>query len=100
MPKLSLYAEYLTGDAKERYREKISLIHSLSLCWLAGIMHRSILPVNASDLVSYLVLQTCLFTAKQFIAHMALESYNICGWVKKFTLAKGRKILNNWTYKF
>ena len=67
MPKLSLYAEYLTGDVKERYRDKISLIHSLSLCWHSGIMYRSILPVNTSDLVSYLVLQTSLFTAKQII---------------------------------
>ena len=88
MPKLSLYAEYLTGDAKEKYRDKISLIRSLSLCWHAGIMYRSILPVNASDLVSYLVLQTSLFTAKQFIAHMALESYNVCGWVKEVYTCK------------
>ena len=83
MPKLSLYTEYLTVYAKERFRKKISLIHSLSLCWHSGIMYRSILPVNASDLVSYLVLQTSLFTAKQFIPHTALESYNICGWVKE-----------------
>ena len=42
-------------------------------------------PVDASDLVSYLVLQTSFLTAKQFKAHKGLESYNqfVCGWVKE-----------------
>ncbi len=41
-------------------------------------------PVEACDLVSYLVLQTSFITAKQFKAHKSLESYNqfVCGWIK------------------
>ena len=42
-------------------------------------------PVEATDLVSYLVLQTSFVTAQQFKAHKYLESYNqfVCGWVKE-----------------
>ena len=41
-------------------------------------------PVDSSDLVSYLVLQTSFATAKQFIAHKSMEAYNqfVCGWVR------------------
>ena len=41
-------------------------------------------PVEASDLVAYLVLQTNFITAKQFKAYKSLEAYNqfVCGWVK------------------
>ena len=40
--------------------------------------------LNASDLVSYLVLQKSHLTAKQFKARKSLEAYNqfISGWVK------------------
>ena len=42
-------------------------------------------PVDASDIVSYLVLQTSFVTAKQFKAHKSMEGYNqfVCGWVKE-----------------
>ena len=41
-------------------------------------------PIDASDLVSYLVLQTSFITAKQFKARKGLEAYNqfVSGWVK------------------
>ena len=41
-------------------------------------------PVDPSDLVSYLVLQTDFITTKQFKAHKSLEAYNqfVCGWIK------------------
>ena len=41
-------------------------------------------PVDGSDIVSYLVLQTSFVTAKQFKAHKSMEAYNqfVCGWVK------------------
>ncbi len=41
-------------------------------------------PVEASDILSYLVLQTSFLTAKQFKAYKSLESYNqfVSGWVK------------------
>ncbi len=41
-------------------------------------------PVEASDLVSFLVLETSFVTAKQFKAHKSMEAYNqfVSGWVK------------------
>ena len=41
-------------------------------------------PVDASGLISCLVLDTSFFTAKQFKARKGLEAYNqfVCGWVK------------------
>ena len=53
-------------------------------------------PVEASVLVSYLVLQTSFVTAKEFKAHKSLEFYNqfVCGWVKEVkTWIKGEKFL-------
>ena len=40
-------------------------------------------PLDASDLVSYLVLQTNFITSKQFKALKSLEAYNqfVSGWV-------------------
>ena len=44
----------------------------------------SVPPVEASDLVTYLVVQTNFITTKQFKAHKSLEAYNqfVCGWIK------------------
>lgn len=41
-------------------------------------------PVEASDIVAYLMLQTSYLTTKQFKAHKSLEAYNqfVNGWVK------------------
>ena len=40
-------------------------------------------PVEATDLVSFLVLETSFVTAKQFKAHNLMEAYNrfVSGWV-------------------
>jgi len=40
-------------------------------------------PVEASNLVAYLVLQTNFLTTTQFKAHKSLKAYNqfVCGWV-------------------
>ena len=47
-------------------------------------------PVEASDLVSYLVLQTSFISPKQFKARKSLEAYNqfVCGWVKDVRMWK------------
>ena len=47
-------------------------------------------PVEASDLVSYLLLQTSFITSSQFKACKSLEAYNqfLCGWVKDVTVRK------------
>ncbi len=41
-------------------------------------------PVEAADLVSYLVLETSFVTAQQFKAHKSMETYNqfVSGWDK------------------
>ena len=95
--RLSAYAEKLSGSTKERYKEKISQIGGLDpfLGPLGECVER-VPPVEASDLVSYLVLQTSFVTAKEFKAHKSLESYNqfVCGWVKEVkTWIKGEKFL-------
>ena len=97
MGKLSAYADKLSGSAKKRYSGKISQIGGLDpfLRPLEGCVER-VPPVEASDRMSYLVLQTSFVTAKQFKAHKSLESYNqfVCGWVKEVkTYFKGEKFL-------
>lgn len=93
MAKLSPYAEKLCDAAKKRYLEKLELTDSVdpfllsnpaSLKSLTNVIPQSLPPVEASDLVSYLVLQTSFLTPKQFKAHKSLEAYNqfVCGWVK------------------
>ena len=97
MDRLSPYAEKLSSAAKERYKEKISLIGGLDpFLGPLGQCTDTVLPLEASDLVSYLVLQTSFVTAKQFKAYKGLESYNqfVCGWVKEVqTWKKGGKYL-------
>ena len=47
-------------------------------------------PMEARDLVAYLVVQTNFITAKQFKTYKYLEAYNqfVCGWVKDVYLWK------------
>ena len=47
-------------------------------------------PVDACDLLSYLVVQTSFCTAKQFKARKGLEAYNqfVCGWIKEVSIRK------------
>ena len=88
MSSLSSYARELPDQAKRRYQQKIQLIGSLDpflLSTASGLASRADLPpVEASDIVAYLVLQTSFVTTKQFKAHKSLESYNqfVNGWVK------------------
>lgn len=85
---LSSYAEGLTQVAKTRYIEKLLLIDSvdpflLSTSSGSALAAPAKLPlVEASDIVSYLVLQTSFL---QFKARKSLlEAYNqfVSGWVK------------------
>ena len=103
MNKLSKYADSLPAAAKDRYKQKISLIgidpfvinetvtpQGLTTASPAAVTCQRAVPltilppVDSSDLVSYLVLQTSFVTAKQFKAHKSMEGYNqfVCGWVK------------------
>ena len=84
---LSNYADKLSSEAKERYQNKLVLIGGIDPFVIGGkgYLESSFPPVDASDLVSYLVLQTSYITAKQFKAHKSLEAYNqfTSGWVKE-----------------
>jgi len=74
---MSSYVETLPSEARARYKEKISLIGGVDpFTDSLGDSTSAVPPINASDLVSYLVLQTSFLTAKQFKAHKSLESYN------------------------
>ena len=83
----SVFFQNLDPDAKARYISKISIINGLdpfSAELVLGNPIDSVPPLDASDLVSYLVLQTNFITSKQFKAHKSLEAYNqfVSGWVK------------------
>ena len=92
MSKLSEYAVKLPENAKRRYQQKTShvgldpfaLFESQAAASATGAKPGTLPPVDGSDIVSYLVLQTSFVTAKQFKAHKSMEAYNqfVCGWVK------------------
>ncbi len=84
--KCSVYAKKLVGAAKSRYIKKISLINGLDpfVISSSGIEKQPLPPIEASDLASYLVLQTSFVSARQFKVHKSMEAYNqfVSGWVK------------------
>ena len=83
---LSTYAEGLEENAKRRYRDKIKLVGDFDPMLGPPKNATTVIPpVDASDLVSYLVLETSFVTAKQFKARKGLEAYNqfVSGWVKE-----------------
>ena len=83
---LSSYGEKLPTEAKARYLDKLTSIGGVDPFCISknDCLSCSLPPVDASDIVSYLVLQTSFVTAKQFKAHKSMEGYNqfVCGWVK------------------
>ncbi len=95
LERLSPYAEQVASDAKERYKEKISGLDPF--LGPLGACTETVSSVEASDLVSYLVLQTRFLTAKQFKAHKSIEAYSqfVCGWVREVKIWS-----NYWTCKF
>ena len=83
---MSVYAESLSEEAKTRYKEKLNIIDRFDpFAGTAGELADRSPPVEAADVVSYLVLQTSFITAKQFKARKSLEAYNqfVSGWVKE-----------------
>ena len=77
VPIISDYCKSLDGNVKRRYLEKVAVIavdpitipdeHFSSGC---------LPPVEATDLLSYLVLETSFYTKQQFKAYKSLEAYN------------------------
>jgi len=83
---LSPYAEELPPEAKKRYIQKITTIDNVDpfVSGRIGEITEEVPPVDACDLVSYLVLQTSFVTSSQFKARKGLEAYNqfVSGWIK------------------
>ena len=74
---LSNYAEKLEGKVKQRYLEKISEVGVDPLLIPDHKLDPECLPpIEASDLLSYLLLDTSYYTNKQFKAFKSLQAYN------------------------
>ena len=74
---LSNYAEKLEGKVKQRYLEKISEVGVDPLLIPDHKLDPECLPpIEASDLLSYLVLDTSYYTNEQFKAFKSLQAYN------------------------
>ena len=74
---LSKYAEGLEGKVKTRYLEKISAVGIDPLLIPQEKLDPECLPpVEASDLLSYLVLETSYYTNAQFKASRSLQADN------------------------
>jgi len=77
IPVLSEYAKSLMSRVKERYSQKISVIGVNPTSITAEQFSPECLPpVEVSDLLSYLVLETSFYTNKQFKARFkSLEAF-------------------------
>ena len=74
---ISEYAAKLDGNIKSRYLEKIAVIGIDPLLIPKQKFDPECLPpVEASDLLSYLVLDTSFYTNAQFKAFRSLQAYN------------------------
>ena len=78
MQNLSSYADDLKPEAKDRYLRKISIIGGVDpfVKLVVGENADCVPPVEACDLVSYLVLKTSFITLTQFKARKGLEAHN------------------------
>ena len=82
----SNYLQQLPQEAKSCYQDKIKFIFRIDLftlfCTQQGQSNNlaallcSLPPIDSTDLLSYLVLQTSYITTEQFKAHKSLEAYN------------------------
>ena len=70
------YVEGLESHVRERYLKKISLVGIDPAAIPKEQFHSECLPpIEVSDLLSYLVLETSYYTNKQFKAFKSLEAY-------------------------
>ena len=76
---LSPHAEILLNEAKKMYKVKIAIINGSGRLD-ATVAAKSLPPVDAGDLVAYIVLETNLVTAKQLKVHKSLEAIREC-WI-------------------
>ena len=71
IPNLSDCAKNLQKNVKSRYLEKISLVRIG-----ANLDPECLLPIEATDLLCYLVMDTSFYTKEQFKAFKSMEAYN------------------------
>ena len=77
IPVLSSYAKGLENHIKERYLKKISVVGVDPAALPSEQLSPECLPpIEVSDLLSYLVLETSHYTNKQFKAFKSLQAYN------------------------
>lgn len=77
IPVLSSYAKDLENQIKERYLKKISVVGVDPAALPSEQLSPECLPpIEVSDLLSYLVLETSHYTNKQFKAFKSLQAYN------------------------
>ena len=77
IPVLSEYAQSLDSHVKTRYLQKISVIRADPNSIPDDQFDRECLPpIEAIDLLGYLVLETSYYTKEQFKAYKSLEAYN------------------------
>ena len=74
---LSSYADSLQAEAKIRYRQKISVLDGYDpFLGVPAGARTVLLPVESSDLVSSLVLETSFLPAKLFKERKGHEAFN------------------------
>ncbi|XP_078382523.1 uncharacterized protein LOC144665209 [Oculina patagonica] len=77
VPVLSSYAKSLESHVQERYLKKISVVGVDPAAIPSEQFSSECLPpIEVSDLLSYLVLETSYYTNQQFKAFKSLEAYN------------------------
>ena len=95
IPVLSGYAESLDSHVKTRYIKKISVLGADPNSIPEEQFEPECLPpIEAIDLLGYLVLETSYYTREQFKAYKSLEAYNqmVSGFV---TSVRGKLISNS-----
>ena len=77
VPVLSSYAKNLESHVRERYLKKISVVGVDPAAMPSEQFSAECLPpIEVSDLLTYLVLETSYYTNQQFKAFKSLEAYN------------------------
>ena len=77
IPNLSDYAKNLVKNVKSRYLAKISVV-KIDPATLIGVNldPECLPPIEATDLLCYLVMDTSFYTKEQFKAFKSMEAYN------------------------
>ena len=94
-PVLSDVAKKLEGHVYTRYLQKIGVVGVDPACLVGEKLDPECLPpMESTDLLSFLVLETSFYTLKQFKAYKSLDSYNymVSGFI---TSVQGKAIGNN-----